>query len=72
MRVGGDQVAEALAVAASHAPAQLVQLREAEALRMLHHHHAGLGDVDAHLQTRPDGYIAARGSLAATTSSAIE
>ena len=68
MRVGGDKVAVALAVAAPHTPAQLVQLREAKALCMLHYHHAGFRDVDAHLQAGPDGHIAARGSLAATSS----
>src|SRR5690606_32497022 len=47
--VAGDEQAEALVRAAAHAPAELVELREAEALGVLYDHHGGVGDVHAHL-----------------------
>ena len=44
--------AVALGRAAAHAPAQLVQLRQAEALGVLHHHDGGVGNVDADFDDR--------------------
>ena len=44
--------AVALGRAAAHAAAQLVQLREAEALGVLDHHDGGVGDVDTDLDNR--------------------
>ena len=43
----GDQDAVALVGAAADASAQLVQLREAEALGVLDDHDGGVGNVDA-------------------------
>ena len=48
----GHQDAVALRRAAAHAPAKLVQLRQAEALGLLDHHHRGVGHVHAHLDHR--------------------
>ena len=46
--VGGDeQVAESLAVRASHAAAHLVQVAEAKLLRVVDDHRVGVGDVQA-------------------------
>ena len=39
-------------LAAPHAPAELVQLAQAEALRALDQDHRGVGDVNAHLDHR--------------------
>src|SRR5471030_1810246 len=44
----GDQHAVTLGGAAAHAPAKLMQLREAESLGLLHQHDAGVGDIHAH------------------------
>ncbi len=47
-----QQQAVALRGAAPHPAAQLVQLRQAEPLGVLHHHHAGAGHVDPDLDHR--------------------
>ena len=47
-----QQYAHALIGAAPDAAAQLVQLRQAETLRMLDHHHGRVGDVDANFDNR--------------------
>ena len=47
--VGGDEYAVALVGTASYASAQLMELRESEALRVEYHHHGGVGHVHAHL-----------------------
>ena len=43
----GHQDAVALLRAAAHAAAKLVQLRQAEALRLLDHHHGRVGHIHA-------------------------
>src|SRR5450759_3038271 len=48
----GHQEAVTLRRAAAHAAAQLVQLRQAESLRLFHHHHAGVGHIHAHFDHR--------------------
>src|SRR3989442_10931557 len=48
-RVVGEQQAVADRRTPTDAAAELVQLREAEAISAFHHHHAGVGDVDADL-----------------------
>ena len=48
----GDENAVAFGRAAAHAATQLVQLREAEALGVLHDHHGGVGHVDANFNDR--------------------
>ena len=45
----GHEDAVRLVAAAPHAAAQLVQLREAEPLGVLNHHHRGVGHVNAYL-----------------------
>ena len=47
VQLRGNQQAVALLGAASHASAQLVQLREAEALGLLDQHHGGVRNIDA-------------------------
>ncbi len=47
-----QQQAVALRRPAADPAAQLVQLRQAEAVGVLHHHHAGAGHVDTHLDHR--------------------
>src|ERR1051325_4640642 len=47
-----DEDAVRLALAAAHAPAQLVQLREAEAVGVDDDHDRGVGNIDAHLDDR--------------------
>ncbi len=46
--VFGHEDAVRLAAAPAHAAAQLVELRQPEAFRVLDDHHGGVGDVDAH------------------------
>jgi hypothetical protein len=50
--MGVEQQAGRLGAAAPHPAAQLVQLRQAEALGMLDHHHRGRRHVDADLDHR--------------------
>ena len=50
--VRADEDAVALVLPAAHPPPELMKLGQAEALRVLHHHHSGVGHIDPHLYDR--------------------
>lgn len=47
-----DKNAIALEFPTSHTPTQLMQLCQTEALRILHHHYCGIGNIDAYFNYR--------------------
>ena len=50
--VGGEEDAVGLVPAPAHPAPELVELAQAEAVRVLHHHQCGVGHVHAHLDDR--------------------